>query len=672
MNEELVLKVSLDTSAARNQLRQLRAQQGVAGGSGLHGGSQGSNSGAGAALGVGAAGVGALAGFGALIVSIVRSFKGLRLETINLKKVLSTTRIAINKDIFNSTKVAVGGNVGTLGQSRKTSLEQIANNRQWLKTRKPIIGKNGVSVEPLDEDEANKAIAYHLGQLRGTRVTRKQTTARIRERIGDRAETLTGNRAFFGMTGKEKAGVIFSNVMSGITKFGSVLSRLVHAALGLAGAFVGIAVASTALITNMIKQGAKLENLERGVTGALTPGDISKGIGFGTIRQLANQPGINLEQAAGGFTKLRGVGIDSAYAIRIIDTFSNHLVRAGKSAEDLDGVLTAITQIIGKGNVQAEEINQIAERFPGVRQFITKRYGTGKDLTGIDSQSFITNLVEDLRKGMAPIPRTISDTLSSMSDSFFLLVGKIGQGIAGPLMGVFDQLNGWVSKLVDSGELEKLGNSLGVKLVPTVDSLAWAAATAGAALMEIPSILNTVKEGLGIVGGAASNPWLAGLAGFGGGAMAGAGFGPLGALITGAVGAGLAVWGQQTVVNGVRGRANGKPFAQTQKELYDKLIESYNRSVSEPKQALPEATQAFEEVAQAQIQTAANTQRMVELQEKLVDLNRQVLGGGQLAKYAVSPVNLDQAMGFNSAAVGRKVTEALTIAFGSQRTVVRR
>lgn len=639
MNEELVLKVSLDTTAARNQLRQLRAQQGVAGGSGLHGGSQGSG-----------AGTGVLAGLAGLFYGLSRSLRAVNLETRNFARVMKASRGIRN------TPGATGNFVFMPGT------QALAPVRKAVRAR--------TALSPTDPDYMSPMVAKFALAAEREAISKKLRPRMIASKL------LTGNSSFFAMTGKEKAGAVLSNVMNGVVKsgsaFASILSRLGPLALGLAGAFVGLAVASTALITNMIKQGARLQDLERGVTGALTPGDISKGIGFGTIRQLANQPGINLEQAAGGFTKLRGVGIDSAYAIRIIDTFSNHLVRAGKSAEDLDGVLTAITQIIGKGNVQAEEINQIAERFPGVRQFITKRYGTGKDLTGIDSQSFITNLVEDLRKGMAPIPRTISDTLSSMSDSFFLLVGKIGQGIAGPLMGVFDQLNSWVSKLVDSGELEKLGNSLGVKLVPSVDSLAWAAATAGAALMEIPSILNTVKEGLGIVGGAASNPWLAGLAGFGGGAMAGAGFGPLGALITGAVGAGLAVWGQQTVVNGVRGRANGKPFAQTQKELYDKLIESYNRSVSEPKQALPEATKAFEEVAQAQIQTAANTQRMVELQEKLVDLNRQVLGGGQLAKYAVSPVNLDQAMGFNSAAVGRRVTEALTIAFGSQRTVVRR
>jgi hypothetical protein len=41
-------------------------------------------------------------------------------------------------------------------------------------------------------------------------------------------------------------------------------------------------------------------------------------------------------------------------------------------------------------------------------------------------------------------------------------------------------------------------------------------------------------------------------------------------------------------------------------------------------------------------EVATNTRALVELQEKAVELNRQLLGGGQLAKFATSPYNMTQ------------------------------
>ena len=96
------------------------------------------------------------------------------------------------------------------------------------------------------------------------------------------------------------------------------------------------------------------------------------------LREVAQAPGIAFEQAVEGSLRLQAVGISAESARETLSSFANALAAAGKGAADLDGVTLALSQIVSKGKVSAEEINQIAERVPQIRTALIKAFGTAE------------------------------------------------------------------------------------------------------------------------------------------------------------------------------------------------------------------------------------------------------------------------------------------------------
>lgn len=112
--------------------------------------------------------------------------------------------------------------------------------------------------------------------------------------------------------------------------------------------------------------------------------------------------------------------------------FGNALARAGKGAAELDGVVTALTQIKAKGVVSAEEINQIAERLPQIRTAMQDAFGTAntEDLQarGIEAQEFIDGIVASLEK----LPQAGDGFSNQVANSFDNLVqgaARVGQSL---------------------------------------------------------------------------------------------------------------------------------------------------------------------------------------------------------------------------------------------------
>lgn len=117
-----------------------------------------------------------------------------------------------------------------------------------------------------------------------------------------------------------------------------------------------------------------------------------------SLRDAARLPGLDFEQAVKGDIRLRSVGISAELSREALIQMANALSLAGGTASDLDGVVLALTQIVSKGKVSAEEINQIAERVPQVRAVMKDMFGTADtevlQKMNIDAETFVTTLVE--------------------------------------------------------------------------------------------------------------------------------------------------------------------------------------------------------------------------------------------------------------------------------------
>ena len=120
------------------------------------------------------------------------------------------------------------------------------------------------------------------------------------------------------------------------------------------------------------------------------------------LRKEALKPGLNFEQALKGSVRLQAVGLDAETARAALGNFGNALALAGGKASDLDGVTLALTQIISKGKVSAEEINQLAERVPQIRKVMKDVFGTADteelQKMGIAAEDFVKKVTAEFGK----------------------------------------------------------------------------------------------------------------------------------------------------------------------------------------------------------------------------------------------------------------------------------
>ena len=213
------------------------------------------------------------------------------------------------------------------------------------------------------------------------------------------------------------------------------------------------------------------------------------------LRETAKLPGLAFEQAVQGDVRLRSVGIGAELSRRALMEMGNALALAGGTAADLDGVVLALTQIVSKGKVSAEEINQIAERVPQVRAVMKDMFGTADtevlQKMNMEAEDFIATLVEGFgRLDRAQVGNTekmedFASAIKAATVAFsegFVTAGVDGASRLGAVLdannGKIRDLGGALSGALASGVewIEQAGSGLG--------QLAWEVKNVASALME--------------------------------------------------------------------------------------------------------------------------------------------------------------------------------------------
>lgn len=206
---------------------------------------------------------------------------------------------------------------------------------------------------------------------------------------------------------------------SALSKSNATLSNLgAQLSNTLSIAFAGIGVGA-------LKSFGDIEKLQKGLESQLGSAEAARAE-LEKIREAAKAPGLGFEQFVKGSIQLQAVGENAEKARNTISVFGNALALAGKGAGELDGVVTALTQIKAKGVVSAEEINQIAERLPQIRTAMQDAFGTANteliQKMGITAGDFIDGITKSLEK----LPKA-SDSFSNQVTNAF---DNVTQGAA--------------------------------------------------------------------------------------------------------------------------------------------------------------------------------------------------------------------------------------------------
>lgn len=297
----------------------------------------------------------------------------------------------------------------------------------------------------------------------------------------------------------QRAQGLTGGLAGGFSKLGLVLNVVMGPLKVVAGALAGVAAAGIGAGIAASKIAMDLEAMKMGLVAVSGSAEEAE-------RQLkrlaivARSPGLGFTQSIEGSVRLQAAGMDSRLAERTLMGFGNALATVGKGKADLDGVIMALTQIASKGKVSAEEINQLAERIPQIRQIMLSVFGTASteaiQKMGISAEEFILKIVA----GLEMLPKAaggFKNTFENLTDAFQIAAAKFGQQLNDRLLPILEKAGTFLSFLAESGVIDKLGQAFASLLGTNGENgivrlLAYTTAT----LESLPQIIATIGQSI--------------------------------------------------------------------------------------------------------------------------------------------------------------------------------
>jgi tape measure domain-containing protein len=175
-----------------------------------------------------------------------------------------------------------------------------------------------------------------------------------------------------------------------------------------------------------------LDSLKRGLAAVMGSESAMKAELL-KLKEVAKLPGLGFEDAVQGSIRLQAAGLSAKDARESLIGFGNALATVGKGKAELEGVTLALSQIQAKGKVSAEEINQLAERLPQIREALKSAFGTS-DTEKLQKMGIpVDLLIKELNRYFLAQKRVtggIKNDLENASDSIKSSLAQVGEAIA--------------------------------------------------------------------------------------------------------------------------------------------------------------------------------------------------------------------------------------------------
>jgi tape measure domain-containing protein len=159
--------------------------------------------------------------------------------------------------------------------------------------------------------------------------------------------------------------------------FGDIERAAVSVRNTLAGVFGGLSAA--VLTRGVITASREIDRLNT-MMEAASGGAALAGKNFEFIGRITKQLGVDFNVTAESFAKFaassRGTALEGEATRQIFQSLANAGAQLGLRSDELSGALVAVSQIMSKGKVSAEELRgQLGERLPGAFQIAARAMG---------------------------------------------------------------------------------------------------------------------------------------------------------------------------------------------------------------------------------------------------------------------------------------------------------
>lgn len=217
----------------------------------------------------------------------------------------------------------------------------------------------------------------------------------------------------------------FENVSNAAKKFTTAVSGIKDSILdfkNIAGVAIGYK-----FVTSILQANVELERLNstlRFSTGSSEAAAES----FRYVSSRSRELGLNFRASANAFAKFtaaaKGTNLEGEQAREIFDSVAVASRVLSLSAEDTEGALRALEQMVSKGNVQAEELRgQLGERLPGAFNLAAKAMGvtTAKlnDMLQkgeVLASDLLPKLAKELQKAFGPYAQEAAEGLGAQME----------------------------------------------------------------------------------------------------------------------------------------------------------------------------------------------------------------------------------------------------------------
>lgn len=194
------------------------------------------------------------------------------------------------------------------------------------------------------------------------------------------------------------------------------------------------------------KNAADFDSLKRGLI-AVSGSSREAANQLAILKETAKIPGLGFREAVQGAINLQAAGIKFELAEKTLRGFGNALATVGKGKAELDGVITALSQIQSKGKVMAQEINQLAERVPQIRVVLKNAFGTADteqlQKLGISTEQFLEKVTASLLK-LPQATGGAKNTLENFGDTVYQSLVPLGDVLLSVLIPAAERLGRYI------------------------------------------------------------------------------------------------------------------------------------------------------------------------------------------------------------------------------------
>ena len=199
------------------------------------------------------------------------------------------------------------------------------------------------------------------------------------------------------------------------------------------GLTIGLSLPLAAVGVASVSAAADLDRLKRGLTAVMgsaggATAELSK------LQQVAKLPGLGFREAIQGSIRLQAAFGDMEGRVDLarnaLMAFGNAIATVGGGKAQLDRVTVALSQIAAKGKVSAEEILQLQEALPQIRQAMRDAFGTASteelQKMGITAEEFIRKITAEFDK-LPKVTGGAANAFENFTDALFRARAAIGE-----------------------------------------------------------------------------------------------------------------------------------------------------------------------------------------------------------------------------------------------------